>query len=487
MTHSIIDALLRHIRSGIYPMHVPAHKQGRGSNTVSAAVIAQYLYKMDLTEVPGLDDLSEPSGCIQDTEAAAAALFSADRSFLLVNGATVGVEAAILAACPPGTRIAISGVVHKSAIAGIALAGAEPVLLYTRLSSKYLMPLGVDPAEVERCLAEEKGIRAVLVTNPSYYGVCQDLEAIASICHKHGAILIVDEAHGGHLSFSSELPISGLHAGADIVIQSAHKTLGSLTQTALMHVKGQRVDHDRLASCLRLLQTTSPSYILMASLDSVIHRLSLEGESLVASAVANAREMRRVIRGLSGVSLLSPEDLEPVFSLDPTRITVSAADRGILGTELQERLRSRGYQVEFSDLLSTVAVTSYADDDDDLRGFCSAIEDAIADAPSRSSIGEKLRSRVYPLMVRAAEEQATSALSIRAAVLSHRREVLLEDSIGEVSADGVYPYPPGVPLLLPGQVITESVVDLIKELLAVGISIRGIKMREGSPVCSIVD
>ncbi|MFY9484954.1 MAG: hypothetical protein WAQ30_00295, partial [Bacillota bacterium] len=252
-------------------------------------------------------------------------------------------------------------------------------------------------------------------------------------------------------------------------------------------VKGQRVDHDRLASCLRLLQTTSPSYILMASLDSVIHRLSLEGESLVASAVANAREMRRVIRGLSGVSLLSPEDLEPVFSLDPTRITVSAADRGILGTELQERLRSRGYQVEFSDLLSTVAVISYADDDDDLRGFCSAIEDAIADAPSRSSIGEKLRSRVYPLMVRAAEEQATSALSIRAAVLSHRREVLLEDSIGEVSADGVYPYPPGVPLLLPGQVITESVVDLIKELLAVGISIRGIKMREGSPVCSIVD
>ena len=200
------------------------------------------------------------------------------------------------------------------------------------------MPLGVDPAEVERCLAQEKGIRAVLVTNPSYYGVCQDLEAIASICHKHGAILIVDEAHGGHLSFSSELPISGLHAGADIVIQSAHKTLGSLTQTALMHVKGQRVDHDRLASCLRLLQTTSPSYILMASLDSVIHRLSLEGESLVASAVANAREMRRVIRGLSGVSLLSPEDLEPVFSLDPTRITVSAADRGSLAPSCRRGL-----------------------------------------------------------------------------------------------------------------------------------------------------
>ena len=242
MAHPIIDALLRHIRSNTYPLHVPGHKQGRGSRTVAATLIARHLYEMDLTEITGLDDLQKPSGCIAETEEEAARLFGADRSFLLVNGSTVGVESAIMATCGPDSKIAIPGAVHRSVVAGLALSGAEPAFIDTPVSRKYLVPLGVSPADVDRCLAAETGIAAVLITNPSYYGVCQDVEAIARVCHRHDAVLIVDEAHGSHLSFSSSLPAAGLEAGADVVIQSTHKTLGAMTQAALLHVKGDRVD-----------------------------------------------------------------------------------------------------------------------------------------------------------------------------------------------------------------------------------------------------
>lgn len=467
-------------------MHVPGHKQGRGSDTIAANLIAQYLYNMDLTEIPGLDDLQKPSGCIAKTEEGAARLFGADRSFLLVNGSTVGVEAAIMATCRPGSKIAIPAAVHRSVIAGLALSGAEPVFIDTPVSHRYLIPLGATPADVDRCLAAGTGISAVLVTNPSYYGVCQDLEAIARICHQRGAVLIVDEAHGSHLSFSSSLPAAGLESGADIVIQSTHKTLGAMTQAALLHVKGHRVDRERIASCLRMLQTSSPSYVLMASLDSVIHRFSLEGRGLVASAVQNANEVRESLGSTAGVDVLSAEDVGPTFALDPTRLTICAADRGVLGLELQERLRGRGFQMEFSDLLNSIAVITYSDAAADLREFCSAVRDSVAESPIDSSTSAGLREKIRPLIAGAAGEERESAMTIRAAVFSARRLANLDESIGEISAESVCPYPPGIPVLLPGQRITRSIVDLVKTLLAAGLVFHGIGVDSGSYSLAIV-
>lgn len=485
MAHPIVDALLNHVRSSVYPMHVPGHKQGRGSDTIAAAVIPQYFYKIDLTEIPGLDDLYEPTGCIREAQAEAASLFGADRTFFLVNGSTVGIEAAILATCGPGSKIAVSGVVHQSVVAGIALAGSELVRMETMVSSRFLMPLGVDAAEVERCLACEDGIAAVLVTNPSYYGVCQDLRAIADACHNHGAIFIVDEAHGAHLKFSEELPPSALDSGADIVVQSGHKTLGAVTQTALLHIKGTRVEPERVAASIRMLQTSSPSYVLMASLDSVLHRLSIEGEELVARAVSSARFARDALNRLP-IDVLSPEDLDPVFSLDATRLTLSAANLGILGPELENRLRARGYQMEFSDLLSSIAVITYADSVSDLEGFCRAVEDALGNSAPDSSVS-RLRKRIYPKLTEALAKKPEFALTVRDAVFSDKTFVDLEASVGRIAGECVSPYPPGIPLLYPGQVITRDDVDLVGEFLDLGIRFHGIAMEGGKYLCSVVD
>jgi arginine decarboxylase len=468
-------------------MHVPGHKQGRGSDATAAALIPQHLYDMDLTEIPGLDDLQRPSGCIAATEEKAARLFGADRSFLLVNGSTVGVEAAIMAICRPGSRLAISAAVHRSVIAGLALSGAEPVFLDTPVSHRYLVPLGVSAATVDRCLAAETGISAVLVTNPSYYGVCQDLEAIARVCHEREAVLIVDEAHGSHLSFSDSLPASGLEAGADVVIQSTHKTLGAMTQAAMLHVKGDRVDCERIASCLRMLQTSSPSYVLMASLDSAIYRFSLEGERLVASAAQNANEVRESLGSIAGVGVLSAEDIGPESAVDPTRLTITAVDRGVLGSELQERLRTRGFQVEFSDLLNSIAVITYSDAAADLQRFCSAVADAVAESPIDFTIAEGLCERIRPVIAGPAGEERKFAMSVRDAVFSARRSVNLDESVGETSADSVCPYPPGIPLLLPGQRITRPIVDLVKTLVAAGLMFHGMSVDGHGYSLAIVD
>jgi arginine decarboxylase len=486
MSHPIVDALLSHVRSGIYPMHVPGHKQGRGSDSVAASVVSEYFYKIDLTEIPGLDDLCEPSGCIKEAEMAAASLFGADRSFLLVNGATVGILAAILSTCTGRSKLAISRTVHRSVISGVALSGAELVLVDTMVSPRYLIPLGVDAEAVERCLSQESDIAAVLVTNPSYYGICQDLSAVAAACHKHGVILIVDEAHGGHLSFCDDLPMSGLQSGADIVIQSAHKTLGSVTQTALMHVRGSKVDCDRVAANLRMLQTSSPSYILMASLDSVLHRLVTEGRQLVSAAVANSISVRSALDG-SPVSVVSQADVGPVFSIDPTRLTISAAECGVLGPDLEERLRVRGFQVEFSDLLSVVAVITYADAASDLQRFCEAVNDSLRCAPSGSRSGREIRERVYPLVARAADEAVSRVLSVRDAVMSPHRHLSLDQSIGRIAAECVCPYPPGVPLLFPGQEITPAVIDLIREFMKAGVRFHGIHTSSGESLLAAVD
>jgi arginine/lysine/ornithine decarboxylase len=442
---------------------------------------------MDLTEITGLDDLQKPSGCIAETEEEAARLFGADRSFLLVNGSTVGVESAIMATCGPDSKIAIPGAVHRSVVAGLALSGAEPAFIDTPVSRKYLVPLGVSPADVDRCLAAETGIAAVLITNPSYYGVCQDVEAIARVCHRHDAVLIVDEAHGSHLSFSSSLPAAGLEAGADVVIQSTHKTLGAMTQAALLHVKGDRVDTHRIAACLGMLQTSSPSYVLMASLDLVIHRFSLEGEELVASAVLNANEVRESLGGIAGVDVFSDEDVEPMFRIDPTRLTISTADRGVLGLELQERLTVRGFQVEFSDLLNSIAIITYADAAADLARFCSAVGDAVAVSPIDPSIAERLRDRIYPLIAGAIEEERRFAMGVREAMFSARRQVNLDESVGHISAESVCPYPPGIPLLLPGQRITRPIVDLVKALLAARLMFHGISWDSGGYSLAVID
>lgn len=487
MAHPIIDSLLNHVRSGVYPMHVPGHKQGRGSNTVASAVIPEYLYKIDLTEIPGLDDLNEPTGCIGEAQERAAELFGADHSFLLVNGSTVGIEAAILGICGPGSRVAISGIAHQSVVAGIALSGAELVQMETMMSSKYLIPLGVDADEVARCLAEEDGITAVLVTNPSYYGVCQDLRAMADVCHNRGAILIVDEAHGAHLGLSEKLPVSALEAGADVVIQSTHKTLGSMTQTALLHIKGTRVDPKRVAASLHMLQTSSPSYVLMASIDSVLHRLSMEAASLGTQVISNAMLVRDGLQR-APVSLLSPEDLDPVFTLDPTRVTLSASDLGVFGQELEDRLRTTGYQMEFSDLLSSVAVITYADTRSALEGFCEAVGQVLYDTPQDTSAADEVRKRVYPLMVQAAEERQDFAFTVRDAVFARKVFVDIEMSLGRVAGECVSPYPPGIPLLYPGQVITRPVIDLIKEFLSSDVRFHGIEVRSsGEALCPVID
>ncbi|MDW8801319.1 aminotransferase class I/II-fold pyridoxal phosphate-dependent enzyme [Clostridium sp. A1-XYC3] len=463
----LFDALMEYVNRETIPFHVPGHKKGIGIDEEFKNFIGQNPFKIDVTVFKLVDSLHHPTGPIKKAQKLAADAYGSDAAFFSIHGTSGAIQAMIMSVVSAGDKIIIPRNVHKSVTAGIILSGAIPVYMQPALDKNVGIAHGVTPETVERTLKENPDAKAVLVINPTYYGVATDLKKIADIVHSYDIPLIVDEAHGPHLGFNDKLPVSAMEAGADICAQSTHKIIGALTQCSLLQVRSERVDINRVQQILSLLQTTSPSYILMASLDCARRQIALNGEELLDKTIELANYARSEINKIPGFYCFGEEILgnEGVYALDPTKITITCRDLGITGYDLDMILSSKYHiQMELSDLYNVLAVGSFGDTKESIDALLVALKEISEEYYGNDNKkSDFIDMPAIPKLLKLPREAFNSA----------KTRVALKDSIGEVSAEFLMAYPPGIPVLCPGEEITQEIVDYVQKLKDTGLYVQG--------------
>ncbi len=438
---------------GILSFHVPGHQGGLGADSEFASFLGFDALKADITEVMGIDDLHHPHGQLGEAQRLAAHAFSADQTHFLVNGSTVGNQAMLLACSVAGDLVLVPRNAHRSVWSGFILSGATAATYLPAFDSELGVFSVPTVANIEEALRRHPEAKAVVVTSPSYHGHTCDIEKVVETIHHHGKLALVDEAWGAHLSFHPGFPRSAVCAGADLTVQSTHKMLPSLTQSAMLHLKGDRVDRQKLDAVLRTLQTSSPSALLVTSLDAARRHYALRGREVLEGLARLAKLARQELSSLEGIfckgaELGTPSGVSPAW--DPTHLVVSALARGYTGYELEAKLRhEHGQQVEMSDLFGVVLVLTAGHTEEHLERFVSAI----ASFPQR----EPKDAISRPL------EFSRQTFVPRNAFMASHRQVMAEDAIGGISAETITLYPPGIPWILPGERIE---APLLSELLS---------------------
>lgn len=463
----LFDALMEYVARDTIPFHVPGHKKGVGVDAEFKNFIGDNPFKIDVTVFKLVDSLHHPTGPIKEAQALAADAYGADATFFSIHGTSGAIQAMIMSVVGAGDTIIVPRNVHKSVTAGIILSGAVPVYMQPELDKNLGIANGVLPETVEETLRENPHAKAVLIINPTYYGVATDLKRIADIVHSYDIPLIVDEAHGPHLNFNEKLPMSAMEAGADLCSQSTHKIIGALTQGSLLHVRTKYVDVARVQQIMNLLQTTSPSYILMASLDTARRQIALEGEKLLDKAIGLAEYVRAEINKIPGFYCYGRELLgrPGVFAIDPTKICITCRDLGITGFDLDMILSTKYHiQMELSDLYNVLAVGSFGDTQENMDKLLAALREISSEYMSKST--RKADFIDIPPIPK-------QVLIPREAFNGQKVSVPLAESIGEVSGEFLMAYPPGIPVLCPGEVITEEIVNYVQDLKNTGLYVQG--------------
>ncbi len=465
------EALIKNKKSTLAQLHIPGHRGGRAIPSEFLEAVGKEIFALDLTEVPGLDDLHNPEEAIADALQLTSELFQADQSFWLVNGTSCGLVALILACCSNGSEIILPRNAHRSVVSGLILSGAMPIYYQPEVIEPFACLAGPSVEQIERLLKKYKNVKAVLAVSPTYYGILGDLAALAGVCHQAGVPLLVDEAHGSHLKFHPELPPDALGCGADAAVQSFHKTGGSLTQSSMLHIKGKRINRERLADALRMVQSTSPSYLLMASLDLARRQLALQGKELLEETLGLARCTSDRLSRLTGVKVLGQEHLggDGAKCLDDTRLTISQLELGLTGYQAAEILQHNyGVVVEMADYASVVLVISLGTTKKDCQRVIQAIEELALTQTEQPVYFPKTLQQPLPVVI----------LSPREAWQREATDVPLEKSIGCICGETVAVYPPGIPVVCPGEEISPAVVDYLLEVREQGIRVQG--ARDGS-------
>lgn len=415
------------------PLHMPGHKR-RALNPCLQALGVQY----DITEVAGMDNLHDASGILRVGMEKAAALWGSRRAFFLVNGSTCGLLAAIHSCTRPEEEILVARNCHKSVYNAIALRGLRPVYLLPSQNDCGICG-GITPETVAAALEAHPALRTVILTSPNYEGVVSDIAAISQICHAHGAVLLVDEAHGAHFGFGHGFPESAVRQGADVVVQSLHKTLPSLTQTALLHLCSARVSAEKLAQALTIYESSSPSYLLLASIDACVRQLAQDGQALFA------QWEEALAAFYTGAAQLEKLRLFSCPGRDKSKLVVCTDSAGISGSDLADRLREKGIEVEMASLLYVVAMTGLGDTRETLTHFLAAlleIDRSLTLSPQK--------------VLSPSLSQPEMLLPPGQCVDLPGEFVPLQSSGGRVSLEYVWAYPPGVPLLAPGERIAAT-------------------------------
>jgi arginine decarboxylase len=446
--------------------HTPGHKQGQGSPVVLKALLQETL-RADLPELPELDNLFAPADVIQQAQNLAADAFGAEHTWFLANGSTCGIEAAVLATCRPGEQIIVSRNAHRSVISALILAGAVPVWLEPAYDPTWQLPTGVSLERLQTALTQHPQAKAVLIVSPTYHGCCSDLAAIADLVHQFNRPLLVDEAHGAHFIFHPDLPTAALAAGVDLTVQSTHKTLAALTQAAMLHGQGNRIDWERLSQALQLVQSTSPNYLLLASLDGARYQMATEGKALMQQTLALAEQARSRLQKIPGLAVLTTA--QGAFAIDPTRLTVDVTGLGLTGFAADEWLHQElNITAELPALRQLTFIVTPGNTQDDIDRLVQAFQTLAADFTNPANSADSAEQAIAVNSTLPNLPLAPQRCSPRDAFFAAATLLPAEAAIDRTSAELICPYPPGIPVLFPGEGITAVAIQYLQLILAQG-------------------
>ncbi|WP_213950427.1 aminotransferase class I/II-fold pyridoxal phosphate-dependent enzyme [Tepidanaerobacter syntrophicus] len=476
----LFAALKKYVNDKTVSFHVPGHRGGRGIPEF-CDFAGRNIMSIDVTSgILDLDTICNPTGVIHEAEELAAHAFGADHAHFLVNGTTSGIQAMILSVAGPGDEIIIPRNAHRSVVGALILSGVHPVYIKPVINEYMGIAMGITVESVRRALVEHPNAKAVFVINPTYYGVASDLKKIVEVAHSYGKPVIVDEAHGAHLKFHPDLPLSAMEAGADISATSMHKLGGSLTQSSILLVKSDYVDDRTVKAALNLTQTTSPSYPLMASLDVARKQMALKGRQMLDETIKRCERARRQLNSIEGIYVMGHdiEGTEGCFAYDPTKLAINLRELGLSGFETEKILKYKYHiQMELSDLYNVLAVGAIGDTDKNMNILINAIKDIAA---------KNRRKNVVKVPADIPDNQEM-VVSPRFAFYSEKRVVLLEDAEGEISTEMLMAYPPGIPILCPGERITREVIDYVKALNSEGCHLQGTEDPEAKAIKVLAD
>ncbi|HJC04821.1 MAG TPA: aminotransferase class V-fold PLP-dependent enzyme [Candidatus Enterocloster excrementipullorum] len=472
----LINRLKAYKDSRIYPFHMPGHKRlqlgGIKGETARSGMDFPNPFFVDITEVEGFDNLHHAQGILKQSMEWAARVYGADRTWYLINGSTCGILASVCGCTRPGGHILMSRNCHKAAYHAAYINHLRTSYVYPQDLPGLGIQGGILPEDVEKALEEHRDIQAVFIVSPTYDGVVSDVSKIADIVHRKGIPLIVDEAHGAHFRFGKWFPDSALDMGADAVIQSVHKTLPSLTQTALLHIKGNYVNSRNIERYLSIFQSSSPSYVFMASIENsifVMDRMQRERDSVqMKEYEAHLMDLRRRLASMKNLRLVDRDivGMGGVWDLDVSKIVVSTRGTALSGADLSSILREKYHlEMEMCGADYVTAITTVFDSPEGLQRLGDSLEEIDADITGMPGSRED-GPAVYGM-------RAQARCSLREAMDSPCRPVRLKESEGQISAEFVYLYPPGIPILAPGENIARNILDVIEEYIKKGLPIQG--------------
>ncbi|NEQ76516.1 MAG: aminotransferase class I/II-fold pyridoxal phosphate-dependent enzyme [Okeania sp. SIO2C9] len=500
----IIQTLKNLTQKSHAPFYAPGHKQGKGIPQALNDLLGKKVFLADLPELPELDNLFAPESVIKEAQELAAETFGALQTKFLVNGSTTGIIAGILATCGNGDKIILPRNIHQSVISGLIISGAIPIFIHPEYDSDWDIALSVTPESIAQTLAKHPDAKAVMVIYPTYHGVCGDIAAIAQEVHKYNIPLLVDEAHGPHFAFHPELPTPALVGGADLTVQSIHKVLGAMTQASMLHLGSKRIDSYRLSQALQMLQSSSPNYLLLASLDAARQQMALFGQELMSQTLELAKDARNRISQLPNFSVFDRErrsltsstgnsDLSTdegkrlpfwikgrkvdesyinsgFFALDQTRLTVKVSNIGLSGYEADEILHQKlGVTCELPSFKSLTFIISLGNIKADINQLIDALVN-LAEQNCRNKFNHitDFKTEIDNYLI-----DSSIPLSPRDAFFAQKDYLPIEQSLGCISAELICPYPPGIPVLMPGEIITQQHLKILEQVRTLGGIITG--------------
>jgi len=448
----LLEALKNYSQKDIAAFDVPGHKRGQGVPVLNE-FFGPGLMKMDVNSLPELDNVSNATGVIKEALDLLTDAYQADAAFFMTNGTTGAIHSMLMAALDPGDEVLLPRNIHKSALNGLILCGAKPVYVETGMVAKENLVANVSAHDVEKYLKSNPKIKAVFLLNPTYYGFVSDLKAIAKICDRYGVLLMVDEAHGAHLGFHHELPPSAMEAGADMSCVSIHKTGGALTQASALLVKSKKINPKKVQQVINMLQSTSASYLLMASLDGARQNLVLNGEEQLTEALRLSAYARTGLNQISGLHTVESQD----GRLDITKLGINVRGLGLSGFEVYDLMHQQyRIQLEMPDFNHVLAIISLGDTQHNIDRLIAAFKDL-----SARQLAKPTKINMKPMRPLGTPKVS---LSPRQAYFSEKIPIPLDQAIGKIAGESVMAYPPGIPLVAPGEEITTEIVLTLKQL-----------------------
>lgn len=503
-TAPISKAMEAYAGDGALAFHTPGHKQGLGAHPLLKRLITEAGLRQEVSLMEELDDLHEPAGCIKEAQELAAELWGARESLFVINGTTGAIQAMLVGTLSPGDKVLVPRNAHRSIMGGIILAGAVPIYIQPEIDTRLGIAMGLSVATVKQAIREHPEAKAMVAVYPTYYGFCCDLQRIGELLHEANMLLLVDEAHGAHLRFGKDLPKQAIELGADVAAQSTHKLLGSMTQTSMLHIGSNRVEAERIRQAASLLQSTSPNQLLLASLDIARLQMAQEGAQRVNRAVELAQWLRKKINEIPGLycpgkeiwagqeagrlmagSQDLPYDKLGAVALDWAKVMVNLAGLDISGQEAELLLRHQWkVQCELSDPENLLFIISMADTQREAERLLQVLQELAvqyqrtmatktANKDGSDIAGEQGCKKADNLCHMAEMPVAVQRMNPREAFFAPIRTVALEEAIGCICGETIAFYPPGIPVLCPGEEITEALVEYIRFYQAKGMRLSG--------------